>query len=261
MKDLYYVILISFILLSLLIISCIPPPPKVSDPSTNAKVAGKAGAYLYGCPDYYYPPVFNNTGTTKSLHGAVSWNVSIYVGDPQFIDTKGTFINRLNKATDKEKTNSYNTYVKADGAGFPGYLDGTSQGFPERKYQTGFVCYALLYRAITDAGFSMNVPLSVTDVLNGRAELGPEETAYPGDIVAYDFDNDNVYDHVGILTEVKGVNKKDWKAISSIGIVEIFQYGAAETRVGVFGDSSVGGEFNVWNPSWNNYTIKIFRLN
>jgi len=85
----------------------------------------------------------------------------------------------------------------------------------------------------------------------------------PGDLIFYNFDNKNEpptyeFEHVAILVEKNGSDPKQWKVVHSNGSVEVFEWGARRTRLGTFGLKSNGGDYNNWNPLWNNWTFKIY---
>lgn len=86
------------------------------------------------------------------------------------------------------------------------------------------------------------------------------DSARVGDVVAFDWEGDGDYEHVGIITKRDNniSNIRNWSIVSSLGVVEIFEYGAKLTRLGVFGSRNSGGDFNRWNPAFDNWKFNIF---
>lgn len=251
-------------------ISCGGGGQTTYDESGPLKIAQEAGKFLYGCPDFFFPPnVYGSDPYQQNQTSAVAWCPSILVSNPLSVETKNRYIQRLNSATHSNQQSWYG-YLETPGnppTGYPGYYyySGPNIIFvPELTYQTGFICYGLIYRAIIDAGYNPfnNVPQSVNALTNRL--IGPIDPQINpprvGDIVAYDFDDDGVYEHAGIIVNNTASNEKDWQVVSSIGIIEIFKYGAQKRRLGVFGSTN-GGEFTVWNPQWENWKKYYFYVN
>lgn len=237
------------------------------NPNGTPEVASKVKEYLKGCPDFFIPPVFGNeSGTIKNQTGAVAWTPSGLTGNPQKVDNKQEYIERINNATRKDivQDNWIQYICTSNSCGYPGYVDGPVQ-IPAYDYQAGFVCYSLVYRAYKDANlWEGNPPLScnyITDNVH-FSELTNLSDAIVGDLVAFNWDNDiqSTFEHVGILTATDNntENVKNWTIVSSLGVVEIFKYGAKSTRLGVFGTTN-GGEFTHWGSFWENWTFKIFK--
>jgi len=224
------------------------------DPPANEKIVSIAYSLTDGCPAYFIPlEVYNPTDLVKSDRGRVAWTPTGIMGASPtgyFLESKDTFIRRLNNASIPDQT-SYSQYQQIQGAGFPGMVDDNGVQSPDRFYQAGFVCYAYVTRAIRDAGFTITNPASVDELINQLTKINiiNATTVKTGDIVAYDFDNDGVWDHCGVINNVDGENIEDWTVFSSIGLVELFEYGATETRLGVFRTPENGGYFTWWEES------------
>ncbi|HUV35799.1 MAG TPA: hypothetical protein VMX58_02545, partial [Patescibacteria group bacterium] len=125
-----------------------------------------------------------------------------------------------------------------------------------------FICYALTYRAANAAGY--NIPKEYEpDDYTWFNEV-PAGSVEAGDIVLYDWEDDGSYDHIGIIADVtagQGVeNELQYPVVNCIGIVEHFQFGAAEKRLGIFGSEAYGGDFSSWNPLWEEWDYAIYRL-
>jgi hypothetical protein len=100
----------------------------------------------------------------------------------------------------------------------------------------------------------------MTDQLVGPSTSTDSDDRKEGDIVAYDFDLDGIYEHVGVLVDMSPTSSDDWKVVSSIGLIEIFKYGAQNRRLHVFGSTN-GGEFTSWISEWENYATVFFYVN
>lgn len=253
----------------LIFLSACQPQVITNDPSGAVKIARKAEQYLIGCPDFFIPPVEGTDGTLQNKTGAVAWCPTMIVGNPPNTENKSSYITRLNLAKEQEQTNwsQYKKIYGSPSSGYPGYYYYDNQQqlvlVPERIYQAGFICYSLVYNSIIDAGYSPfnQIPLSVNDLLNRL--VGPFTTTddrYEGDIIAYNWDLDEIYDHVGILVDKSSATANDWKVVSSIGIIEIFKYGAQKRRAHVFGSTN-GGEFQFWPTQYENYSTVYFYVN
>ena len=237
-----------------------------SDPNGTPEVASKVKEYLKDCPDFFIPPVFGNeSGTIKNQTGAVAWTPSGLTGNPPKVDSKQEYIEKIKNATRKDITQTNcNQYATV---GYPGYFDDYYKvQVPTYELQAGFVCYALVYRAYKDANLFGNYPAPtscnlITDNIHFSEVLNLSE-AMVGDVVAFKWENDggSIFDHVGILTKTdnNGTNAKNWEIVSSLGMVEIFKYGAKLTRLGVFGSTN-GGNFISWPSSLENWSFKIFK--
>ncbi len=155
-------------------------------------------------------------------------------------------------ATVEDQT-EYNQYQKVDGSGYPGISVEVSpdifQQEPEPLYQAGFVCYSYVVRAIRDAGININNSTSVNELINqlNRINTINSSTVMSGDIIAYDWDGDGYWDHTGVINDVSGNDPNDWSVFSSNGLVEYFEWGAREARLGAFRNSAAGGYFDWWN--------------
>ncbi|MDI6804628.1 MAG: hypothetical protein QME58_12420 [Bacteroidota bacterium] len=236
------------------------------DPPPNKKIADAVRKYLWGCPEFFIPPREGTNGTQKNTVGTVAWTPSSRVGKFSSIENKYNYIQKIQQASVDNQTN-YSQYLESEGTGFPGYFwreNGEDKQFPHPTYQAGFVCYILVYNGIVGAGinYPIDAPLGVGDLLD-RLKLTNATSVAVGDVVLYDFDRNNFFDHAGIITDISsgtGGNGKDFKVISSIGIVEHFLWGAAEKRVRVFGDKQSGGDFNNWHPDLNNYIYEFFKV-
>ncbi len=267
LKLIYEKLFMIFILLSLFIFSCATSNvgDGAEDPAGNIKLVASARAFTYGCPSYFYPPepyVSRPAGftETKCDKGNATWTPNRCIFDDDVI-TKDKYIRRLNKAT-IEKQESYSQYQRVEGSGFPGYSSLEYMVYyPTDDYHNGYVCYTYVYRAMRDAGFNINIPGSPEDIVENMRILSVSEIdqgyVYPGDIICYDFDPNQLgYEHIGIVTETNG-NKENWKVISSIGIIEHFKYGVYEHRLEIFG-TSPRGDFSTWDQDLTNYTWDIY---
>lgn len=265
MKKLFFLLPVVIFIIN----SCeIPEVP--ADPVGSIRIANEAEKFLYDGPDFFLPPsnvpgpgVFGSDPTEKNQTTAVAWCPTILVGNPLGPETKNGYIARLTLAGVENQT-SWHEYQEEMGnppSGYPGFLWEGVTYYPLQTYQTGFVCYSLVYRAILDAGFNpFNILPGSCNSLTNRL-VGPNSgDPQTGDIVAYDFDLDGIYDHLGILVNIAGQNQNDWLVVSSIGLVEIFEYGAKKRRLGVFGTIN-GGEFSTWNPNWENWDKDFFYVN
>lgn len=82
---------------------------------------------------------------------------------------------------------------------------------------------------------------------NGFRKLPENGTIREGDIVAYDFNNDNSYDHLGILVNISANDKKNWQVASANGLIEVFKCSTVTHRLGIFATPTFGGEFSWWS--------------
>lgn len=226
----------------------------------NYRVQKEIYKFTKDCPKYFIPdsaaqttipPITSNTGS-------VAWTPVGFVGEQLQVDDKETYIKRLNNATITNQT-SYSQYQNVSSAGYPGWV-GEKYWGPAPEYQAGYVCFALVYRAFIDAGYSVTTGLtfnSDTFLNNNNFVRVQTNDIKVGDVIAYDWDNNSSYDHLGIITNTSYSTSSDYSVISSIGIVEFFRYGAKETRVGVFNTPSNGGAFSWWQ--YPNYTAHYYR--
>lgn len=251
------------LLLAALFFSCGETKEVPKDYTGDARISGAVKNYLDECPGFFIPPVFGNlSGTMKNLTGAVAWTPSGLTGNPPKVENKNGYIGRINKATRKDITQqNWNEYIcTTDDCGYPVYIDG-GVDIPTLRWQAGFVCFALVYRAYIDAGYTgwTSPPTSINNLLSKFEELTNLTVAGVGDVAAFDWDGNGVYDHVGIITKKDNntSNIRNWTIVSSLGVVEIFEYGAKSTRLGVFGTTN-GGEFTSWRADWENWEWAIF---
>ena len=112
----------------------------------------------------------------------------------------------------------------------------------------GMNCYNLVSHVLVDAGANID-PVAV-DAGGGCSyffshyHLVASADVQLGDIVLFDFNKNGQYKHSGIITRTGGeTDPKKFQMISSDGLVDYFNLGAAETTVGVFEDilSTHGG--------------------
>ncbi len=256
----YLFILLLFFLFN----SCVSSENTPNDPSENQKIANEVVKYLEGCPAFFMPPVYGtNNGTIKNVSGAVAWTPSGLTGNPAQPETKINYISRLNLATISNQT-SWNDYQSIANSGYPGYLIGITQ-YPSYTYQAGFVCYSLVYNTFKDAGHDIwsNFPINV-DVLVSQLTEYTVNNARVGDVVVFNWDNSAAtgtwWDHAGVIVDRSASNPNDWLIVSSIGLVEIFNWGAKKTRIHVFGSTN-GGEFSNWDPALENWSYAIYGRN
>ncbi len=251
------VLILLLIFVKLFLQSCRSSKPNdfVDNPQ---KIVKAVNSYLSGCPDFFYNPSFwKPPGWTevKNKTGAVAWTSSGVVSCDYHIETKSSYITRLNNATISNQQ-SYSEYVKNCSSGFPGIKIG-SYDDPEAKYQAGFVCYVLTHNAYNDAGFPMVTPIMYWNPKifledNHFRKLSEKDIVRVGDIVAYDFNNDNIYDHLGIIVDISANNKRNWKVVSATGLLDVFKCSAVTHRLGIFATPDSGGAFSWWTSTPDN---------
>lgn len=245
----------------MLLIGCSPSNyttdvPKESDVGNKALVQ-QARAYLKECPSFFIPtnaePNKNIDGKMKNSSGAAAWTPSGYVSSPPSIDSKYNYTKRLNMASIPNQI-SYDQYIQLSSSGYPGKIQNQIQS-PNMQYQAGYVCYAFVYTAYKDNNSQIYSPYPSWNSDNFLSEnqfiQKTESEAKNGDVVAFDWDNNNTYDHVGILTDKFGINSKNWGIIHSNGLIDFFNWGVKETRIDVF--ESIAG----WQ--YPDYRYKFFR--
>ncbi|MBU0579820.1 MAG: hypothetical protein KKA19_01470 [Candidatus Margulisbacteria bacterium] len=272
MKTLFIVQI--FALLFLFSAGSCPPNQITQDPSGNTTIKYEAKKFLYGCGSFFMPPAPDPFAdpTKKNEIGAIAWTPSLQTGPGTGfgeIDTKERYITKVDLAT---KPNQQSWYQYQDplneNSGFPGYEE--SQGgtqHPDWYYQAGLVCFGLVYRSVTDALYDPwqgSEPFNVDDLTNGLT-LKQNSEADVGDLVFFNWDNavaPEQFEHVGIIVEKIGGSGeiRNWKIVSSIGTIEIMEWGAKETRLGVWGTTANGGEYTYWNSNWEGWTFKIYRV-
>lgn len=267
------------IFLLTLVISC-QQPITDNDFSKQQMIALRAEDLLTGSPEFFIPEdlveperVFWPPNITTKINstGSVSWSYDGYVpvqGDWKPIE-KSLYISRLNKSIVNNQ-GTYSEYEMVSGSGFAGYYWNENDiyyYFPPREFQNGFVCWALVYDAVKKAGFNWQTLGGVGFISNSSRteEILDINLVGVGDIVIYDWtpdfnDGSDAY-HTGIITDVsdKSNNGKNFKVVSSIGLVEIFLWGARETKVGVFGSIPNDGEFEYWNPTYDDYDVLFYK--
>jgi hypothetical protein len=247
------------ITISVQLISC-DQTVKPIDPAKNKQIALACNKYIKGNPSYFPPPgPFQSDPSVQYADGRVAWTASIQFGNPIETANLDNYQTRLNNATIKNQTN-WSQYKMTTNCGFPGLQIDQNTYNPPLDYQAGFICYAIPYNAIIDAGFKCYdnfIPGNCQDLVS-KLTLYPVYQARIGDIVAYSFRNNGTIDHVGVIVDTSDADPKNWMVISSIGIIEIFEYGASIKRLGVFGSKANGGEFNTWDPALDNWTFTIY---
>ncbi|MCF6269551.1 MAG: hypothetical protein L3J41_07565 [Melioribacteraceae bacterium] len=267
LKFIYNKFLLIFLLLSIIVSSCSESTQTSSE--YGKKVVKAAEKFTYGCPQFFYPkneisPLYfpENWTELKNLRGVASWTPTVVKVNNEVI-TKDEYIQRLNLATEINQQ-TYSQYKVEPGAGFPGFtyeLSNTEYLFPTLDFQNGYVCYAFVYRVNIDAGKSEAIPEDCDNIVaNKTPALESEysnEYQFNGDIVAYDWNNDGIFDHVGIIKDNSDPDVKNWRVLSSNGILEHFHYGVHEHRLEVFG-TPPRGNFSTWDPGLQDYTWKIF---
>jgi hypothetical protein len=101
------------------------------------------------------------------------------------------------------------------------------------------------------------------DALTFGLTLKQNSEADVGDLVFFNWDDElsPEFEHIGIIVEKIGGSGeiRDWKIVSSNGTIEIMEWGAKKTRLGVWGITN-GGEYTHWNPAWEGWTFKIYRV-
>jgi len=230
------------------------------DPTDNEKIVLSAKALQYGFPFYYIHPGAwrpQNNDLVESTRGTVAWTPSPRVGNNYQLDDKETYIRRLENASIPLQS-SYNEYQQKDDAGFPGmytYVNNVYYEEPEAKYQAGYVCYAYVARAMKDAGITLiqGDPYGIGYLLVQCIEIidiNPTNVK-PGDFVVYDYGSGSYSDHIAIITEVIGTDPENWGIISCNGLVEVFEWGVNETKLGAFQNTTDGGLFDWWSYPLN----------
>ncbi len=239
--------------------SCTKTTP--SDPTGNTKIALEANKYLTGCPTFFMPPIVGwSDGTQKNQSGAVAWTSNGITGNPGMVETKNRYIERLSLSSVANQT-SWIQYQQIAGGGFPGVNNNT----PNPEYQTGFVCYSLVYNSFKDAGYSnlwSSFPIDTDKLVEVLTEY-PASQARVGDVVVFNWDNGfspTWWDHAGIIVNIDAADPKNWLIVSSLGWIEIFNWGAQKTRLGVFGTTN-GGQMTYWPPDLENWTVKVYGSN
>jgi hypothetical protein len=167
----YRIIAISFLAYFIFIGgSC--PETISNDLNGTIKIARESEKFLSGCPDFFYPPnVYGSDPTHQHQTGAVGWCPTMVVGNPAGPETKNGYITRLDMAKVQNQTSwfQYQQIMGNPPSGFPGYYYYDSNEnpvyVPTYTYQTGFICYSLVYRSILDASYyPFNyIPLSTND--------------------------------------------------------------------------------------------------
>lgn len=261
----------------LLLILCSQcPPPSTVDSTGPQEITNQAEKFLYGYPVFFIPPYPDDPladPSKKNITTAVAWTPAALTGplinNQLNFETKTRYIDKLNLATVGGQTswNQYQEPSQPNGSGFPGYQEyDNGPQHPGAEYQAGFVCYELVRRAVNDAGYDSWEGAIFYSGAGGLSydctEITDLNSANIGDIVLFDWEDDGTRDHAGIIVEKigDGSNIKNWKIVSSIGIVEIFEGGANKTRLGVFGTTTNGGQFTYWSQAWNDWTFKVYRV-
>jgi hypothetical protein len=267
--QIYLLILYTIIIaISVQLISCTPTGYTAADPVKNKQIALACSKYITGNPDYFQPPDQpGDLPTTKYTDGCVAWTPSIAYGNPPVIFNIDNYLTRLKNATISQQT-SWDQYLRGANCGFPGYVVDPITQNPPQEYQAGFVCYAIVYNALKDAGFAdsywgIGTPLNCDAIVQALDEVTDYNDAKIGDIVAYQWIVGPSVDHIGVITSMNGTTnpKENWKVISCIGTSQVFNWGAKPTKLGVFGNQSDGGLYTNWPDIWKNWTFKIYRAN
>jgi len=55
-----------------------------------------------------------------------------------------------------------------------------------------------------------------------------------------------IFSHIAIITEVTGTDPEYWGVISCSGLVEVFEWGVSETKLGAFQNTTDVGLFDWW---------------
>lgn len=265
-----FIFLIIGIVISFHLISCGAAGDQTTDLSKNKQIATSCKKYISGNPSYFQPPDQpSDVPTTQYTDGCVAWTPSIEYGNPLVTANLDNYQTRLKNATIMQQT-SWNQYLRDTNCGFPGYVvdPSTNEQNPPQEYQAGFVCYAIVYNALNDAGFANNywgtgTPLSCDAIVQALNEITNYDSVKIGDIVAYKWIEGPSVNHIGVITSMNGTTnpKENWKVISCIGTSQVFNWGAKPTKLGVFGNQSDGGLYLNWPDAWKNWTFKIYRAN
>ncbi len=264
-KTINWILISSFLLLMLFLFYGCQDNLKYQIPQDNTKnieLVRSARLYLQKCTySWFIPPsdlVFGGgDGTQLNTSGAFPWADCFLLNDGGTTqETMETCNNKLywSYNNDQESWYDYSKKSSIDGAGWPGGIVNGS-----KDHKAGFECFVFVAQALKDAGYDI-IPESVQSC-DWFAQNYPRITdaVQIGDIVLYDFDRDNSYEHVGIISDVTSTDKNYFMVISSEGIVEQFSYGVAERRLGVFGDAAHGGDFSTWKPQLEPYNTLIVR--
>ncbi len=263
--------------LSICIFASCTPSDYTTTPPPNSRSVMEARKFTYGFPSFFYPPEQyvtrpENFTDIKNRKGNASWTpepIDIYIDYNSQALPKFQYIERLNKATVSNQS-SYDDYLQISGAGFPGYVVNYDNEvfWPSSDYQNGYVCFTLVYRARQDANITEDIPGipgNLASFIFGKTRLTQADIdggyVYPGDLVVYDWNPllGDGYEHIGIISETTG-SIENWKVISSLGVIEHFNYGVYEHRLKIFGKAP-NGDFSTWQPEWENYTWAIYSGN
>lgn len=237
-----------FICFVMIFIGCSNSGPNTggtgADKKKNITLVSKAKNYISGGPTWFLPAgdcIFGaGNGTTQNLSGAIAY--SQYA-----IDDLTTFRNKIINASrpDQSSWSEYSCVGANNPCGFP-----FASCLSIYDTDAGIPCFGLVVQALRDAGYNVPSPpdgggidcnylYSICNVV----EL--PNIPRIGDLVLYDWDKDNSYDHVGIITgNTDYTDQKFYLVISVIDLVREFQLGAAERRLGIFEDipNSEGGD-------------------
>lgn len=253
-----------FYLVLLLVVSCTTPYVGGDiQPSTGNAIASAANRYLVGSPEFFISPYvweYSQANVIKNKTGAVGYTYGIQLGDPNNprIETIEEYRKRLNNATVKDQT-SYHQYIQQDDSGFPATVE------VDNRYMAGYTCFVMVYRIYDDAGYNVTFdPIFYgcdRFLLDNNFTPIDASEVQVGDVVAYDLENDNVYDHMGIVSYIKNgeTDYKDWYVISVFASAEFHEFGARENTIGAYEHISRGGVYSVWDDMWEEPTIEFFR--
>lgn len=259
----------------------------------NEVLVSKARGMMTGCPNWYIPSMRYNqhNGITENTSGSVSWATVGLTNrtspNEGYNETKAHFIQRLQNATiqNQLRWQDYlcgyyeNDYTK--GFPFPLLNDYEFHYFGPNSFLTccsGFICYAYVYAAALEAGYSL--PYNFTGgTVNGdpwtqllRYDQIPVGQEQIGDVVLYKHDGTN-FTHTGIITVINAPDRRFDKVISSYGYLEEFNWGVKEVNLwgfrskridptyGLFISELDGGFWPQQYDSWDLSDIIIIRLN
>lgn len=226
-------------------------------------------------PFYEPPSWFNdNVANLKNISGSVAWT-SRGLTNNYHTETKDSYICRLTDAS-RNNPQNWNQYVcefyscfssTRSGIPFPSPFTPYSNTDYDELCNCGFICYSFVYAVAKAAGYRLftTEPVDVA-YFTAFSQIITHSDRKIGDVVLYDFNLDQIYDHVAIITQKNSIKIEDDMVISTLSQHEIFLDGVAEIKLGAFHSVNQGGVFtnNKWISLWDSWTttsnIKIFRL-
>jgi cell wall-associated NlpC family hydrolase len=228
------------------------------DMTIEERFVYNAGKHLTESKRWLIPPdsvvAGGGDGKTANSWGAVAYSYEYGIGPGPSHESIISFNDKLNLSSDPspELQNDWHDYKKVSEGGFPGGV------YP---YAAGFCCWCLVWRAANAAGYSVDPMCDADCYATSYQIINPDSPDYDeikiGDIVAYDFDNDDTFDHVGVISDNSSIYWQDYYSINILGYAEVFWYGASQLELDVFNEEN----FVDWPyGDWGEYTVRIVRL-